>query len=142
MARLVITSKMSRLMRKIPHKMLINSRFVGIMQTPEVVVDMPSGQYELTIQSMFPYFSSTQIVTVQEASETHLEFADRELWWDILFVVDIVLWIVKRFLHLAAPWTWIYEIFTNGYFVLWLIYEWRIRKNYFRVKTYSFPSDK
>lgn len=31
MARLVITSKMSRLMRKIPHKILINSRFVGIM---------------------------------------------------------------------------------------------------------------
>ena len=51
---------------------------------------------------------------------------------DVLFVVDVVLWIVKRFLHLAAPWTWIYEVFTNGYYLLWLLYEWRIRNHYFK----------
>ena len=35
---------------------------------------------------------------------------------------------------LIAPWTRIYEIFTNGYFILWLFYEWKIRKNYDALK--------
>lgn len=137
MARLVITSKMSQLMKRVPHKILIGGRLVGIMQTPQVVVDLPSGTYTFTIQSMFPYFSSTVEVNLSDEKETYMEFSDRERVWDILFVIDIVLWLVKGLLHLTAPWTWIYEIFTNGYFVLWLIYEWRIRKNYFRVKVYT-----
>ena len=35
---------------------------------------------------------------------------------------------------LIAPWTRIYEIFTNGYFILWLLYEWKIRKKYYALK--------
>jgi len=117
---------------RIPHKILINGQLIGIMKGPQVAIEMPAGEYEITVQSMIPYFSASQRVGVQPRQETRLTFGDRERVWDALFVVDIVLWIVKRFLHLANPWTWIYEVFTNGYFVLWLIYEWRIRKNYFR----------
>lgn len=128
---------MSQLMKRVPHKILIGGRLAGIMQTPRVVVELPPGTYTFTIQSMFPYFSSTVVVDLCEESETCLEFSDREMVWDILFVIDVILWLIKGLLHLTAPWTWIYEIFTNGYFVLWLIYEWRIRKNYFRVKVYA-----
>lgn len=117
---------------RIPHKILINGQLIGIMKDPRVAVEMPAGEYDITGQSMIPYFSGTQHVEVQARQETTLSFGDREQIWDALFVVDIVLWVVKRFLHLASPWTWIYEIFTNGYFVLWLIYEWRIRNRYFR----------
>ncbi len=137
MAKLVIISKMSQLMKRVPHKILINGHFAGVMQTPQVVAELPAGTYTFTIQSMFPYFSSTVDVNVCDEVETCLEFADREMVWDILFVIDIILWLIKGLLHLTTPWTWIYEIFTNGYFVLWLIYEWRIRKKYFRVKVYA-----
>lgn len=64
-----------------------------------------------------------RLTLVQKRGKVRLEFSDREQVWDALFVVDVVLWVVKRFLHLASPWTWLYEVFTNGYFVLWLIYE-------------------
>lgn len=116
----------------VPHKLLIDGRFVGIMKDKRVSIEMPMGEYEITIQSMIPFISASQRVTMSLRGETTLEFADREKWWDMLFVLDVVLWIVKRFLHLAAPWTWIYEVFTNGYFLLWLLYEWRIRNHYFK----------
>ena len=116
----------------VPHKLLIDGRFVGIMKDRRVSIEMPMGEYEITIQSMIPFISASQRVAMPLRGETTLEFADREKWWDVLFVVDVVLWIVKRFLHLAAPWTWIYEVFTNGYFLLWLLYEWKIRNHYFK----------
>lgn len=95
---------------------------------------MPPGVYQITIQSIVPYFSASETIQLLPDETKSLEFRDRERGWDILFGIDIVLWIVKRFLHLAAPWTWIYEIFTNGYFILWLLYEWRIREKYYAIK--------
>lgn len=132
MALLHIVQRRGKFSLNVPHKLLIDGQFIGIMKVKKVSVEMPMGEYAITIQSMIPFISATQRVTVSPRSETTLEFSDREKWWDALFVVDIVLWIVKRFLHLAAPWTWIYEVFTNGYFLLWLLYEWRIRKRYFK----------
>jgi len=132
MARLNIIQKRGKFAMKIPHKILINGQMIGIMKDARVAIEMPVGAYDITVQSMIPYFYATQRVEVQARQETTLAFSDREQIWDVLFVVDIVLWVVKRFLHLANPWTWIYEVFTNGYFVLWLLYEWCIRKNYFR----------
>ncbi len=132
MARLTIVQKRGKFSLTIPHKVLVNGQLLGVMKDKQVVIELPEGRYEVTIQSLFPYISASEHVQVRDGSETTLTFCDREQWWDALFVVDIVLWIVKRFLHLAAPWTWIYEIFTNGYFLLWLVYEWRIRKEYFK----------
>lgn len=136
MARLILVQKHGKFSMPIPHKVLINGQLIGIMKDKQVSIEMPAGQYEVTIQSMVPYISATQLVDVISEKETTVTFSDREKFWDILFVVDIVLWTVKRFLHLASPWTWIYEIFTNGYFVLWLIYEWRIRNKYFNFEVH------
>ena len=132
MALLHIVQRRSKFSLNIPHKLLIDGHFVGVMKGGKVSVEIPMGEYDITIQSMIPFISGTRRVSVLPRSETTLEFSDREKWWDVLFVVDIVLWILKRFLHLASPWTWIYEVFTNGYFILWLLYEWRIRKQYFK----------
>lgn len=132
MARLTIIQQRGKFSITIPHKILIDGQFVGIMKDKQVTIEMPMGQYNITIQSMVPFISSTQTVDLQYNSNISLSFSDREQLWDALFVLDIILWIVKRFLHLASPWTWIYEIFTNAYFVLWLIYEWRIRNHYFK----------
>lgn len=132
MARLTIIQQRGKFSITIPHKILIDGQFVGIMKDKQVTIEMPMGQYDITIQSMVPFISSTQTVDLQYNSNISLSFSDREQLWDALFILDIILWIVKRFLHLASPWTWIYEIFTNAYFILWLIYEWRIRNHYFK----------
>lgn len=117
---------------RIPHKILIDGHLIGIMKDKQVSIEMPSGEYDITVQSMVPFISATQHVAMPIGQERTLAFCDREQLWDTLFVVDVLLWTVKRFLHLASPWTWLYEIFTNGYFLLWLIYEWRIRNRYFK----------
>ena len=132
MATLTIVQKRGKFSMAIPHNILVDGHLLGIMKERQVAIELPAGSYEITIQSMFPFISAKQRVDIVPRQSLTLSFSDREQWWDALFVVDIVLWIVKRFLHLASPWTWIYEIFTNGYFVIWLIYEWRIRNNYFR----------
>ena len=134
MARLKIVQKKSKLMPLLPHKLLINGRMVGLMQQAEVAVEMPAGEYRITIQSMIPILSATRTVVVDEGLENVLTFTDREKWWDALFVIDIVMSIAKFFFDLPAPWDLVYKIFTNGYFVLWLVYEWVIRKRYFRLE--------
>lgn len=138
MARLIIAQqKKGKLNIPIPHYILINGKMLGLMRTPSVSIEVPPATFEVRIQSMFRWFYSSAVVSTHEETDTFIEFTDREKWWDILFAVDIILWCVKGLFHLSSPWTWIYEIFTNGYFAAWLIYEWVIRKRYFRLEVYS-----
>ena len=138
MPRLIISQKKKgKLSFSIPHYIPINGKMLGLMKDPSVTIEVPPATFEVRIQSMFKWFYSAAVVTTHEETDPYIEFTDREMWWDALFVMDIVLWCVKGLLHLAAPWTWIYEVFTNGFFVAWLIYEWVILKRYFKLDVYS-----
>lgn len=139
--RVIITAKTSKLMSRIPHKILINGNFIGIMQQKQVSIDMPAGMFQFSIQSVIPYFSSSTIINVQENVENHLVFQDREKWWDILLIIDLILWTWRFFWKFPSPWNWIYEVFTNGILILWLLYEWLIRKKYFKISTYIIPTE-
>ena len=77
------------------------------------------------------------MVTTSEAVDTFLEFGDREKIWDIIFWVDMILWLVKRLINLPEPWGLIYEILSNGFFAVWLMRVWIIRKKYFKVEVYQ-----
>lgn len=136
MPRLIITQK-ARGKFTMPHYLLVNGRMLGLMRERSVTLEAPPATFQVRIQSLFKWFHASRVVTTHEGVDTHIDFSDREKGWDILFAIDLVLWIVKRFLHLAAPWTWIYEVVTNGYFVAWLVYEWRIRERYFKLDVYE-----
>ena len=120
-------------MPALPHKLFINNQFVGLMKGVEVNIDMPEGDYLVMIQSVVPFFSATEQVSVQGGVRNVLTFSDREKIWDALFVVDMVLWVAELFFELPSPWNIVYQVFTNGYLVAWLVYEWVIRKRYFRM---------
>lgn len=60
-------------------------------------------------------------------------FSDRDRAWNRLFNIDLVLWILKRLLHVPEPWGTIYEIVSNGFFIVWLLRIWIIRKHYFDI---------
>lgn len=137
MALLKIIQKRAKFSMRIPHKICINRQLLGIMQTPEVQIQMPAGHYELTIQSMIPFISASRMIHVQEGVVNYAEFHDREKWWDYLFAVDIILWLADFFFTLPHPWGLVYKIFTNGYFAIWLLYEYLIRKKYFIIQAYS-----
>lgn len=48
---LIIKEKRSKFSMKIPHKILINNKFIGIIQSNAVNIEMPRGRFTVTIQS-------------------------------------------------------------------------------------------
>lgn len=117
----------------LPHKIYFNGQLLGIMQRKEIQIkDIPEGKYRLKIQSMIPLLYAEKEIQIKRG-ENAVTFSDREKFWDILFTIDLVLVIVKWFITLPDHINLIYNIVTNGYFAIWLIYEWVIRKRYFRI---------
>ena len=41
-----------------------------------------------------------------------------------------------RLINLPEPWGLIYEMLSNGFFAVWLMRVWIIRKKYFKVEVY------
>ncbi|MBR5984680.1 MAG: hypothetical protein IK025_13295 [Bacteroidales bacterium] len=131
--RLTIIKDCSELMAKLPNRIFINGRFVGIMQQKKVNIMIPKGTYNIMIQSPIPFLYATDQVEIQHDVENIVAFKNRERIWDILFTIDLALWIAGFFVSLPSPWDLIYEISTNTFLALWLIYEFCIRKKYYRI---------
>lgn len=131
MATLTIEYTKSKYMPALPHKLFINGQLVGVMQQPVVRVELPRGEYRITIQSMIPLLSAERYVVVEDSVCNSLAFYDKEKWWDALFWVALVAEVVHCFVSLAPKWNVVYHVVDDGLFVAWLVYEWRIRKRYF-----------
>ena len=131
--RLTIIKDCSELMAKLPNRIFINGRFVGIMQQKKVNIMIPEGTYNIMIQSPIPFLYATDQIEIQHDVENIVAFKNRERIWDILFMIDLVLWIAGFFVTLPSPWDLIYEISTDTILALWLIYEFCIRKKYYRI---------
>ena len=137
MARLTIIQKNRRFMPLLPHNILIGGQAVGLMRTPCVHIEIPQGAYEITIQSLFPFIKSSAVVRIDEGVDNVMEFEDKEKYWDILFSVDMLLWIVSLFIELQKPYSTIYHIVSEGLFAIWLIHIIVIRKRYFKITTHQ-----
>ncbi|MBO7133484.1 MAG: hypothetical protein J6W06_04930 [Bacteroidales bacterium] len=135
--KLTIVKESSKLMAKLPNRIFINGRFVGIMQQKSVSIMIPEGIYNIMIQSPFPFLYVTDEVEIQAGVENVVSFRNRERIWDWLFTIDLVLWIAGFFFTLPYPWDMVYEISTNVFLGLWLIYEFCIRKKYYRIVQYK-----
>ena len=131
---LTLIDQTSKMGMTLPHKIYFNDRLLGVMQRKEIQVnDIPEGSYRLKIQSMFPFIYAEKEIHIQRG-ENQVTFSDREKFWDILFTIDLLLVVVKWFVHLPDNINFIYNIVTNGYFAVWLVYEWVIRKRYFKME--------
>ena len=102
--RLTIEKECSELMAKLPNRIFINGRLVGIMQQKKVSVMIPEGRYSIMIQSSLPFLYATDEVEIERNVENVVAFKNRERIWDILFTIDLVLWIAGFFVTLPAPW--------------------------------------
>ena len=129
---LEIEDRSSMMGMSFPHKILINGQQLCIMKKKAKICGMPCGKYKLTIQSMFPFISAEAEIDIKQG-ENKITFTDKETLWDILFTIDLILMVVHWFVHLPDNIDLIYKIVTNGYFVIWLVYEFIIRKRYFRI---------
>jgi|WetSurMetagenome_2_1015567.scaffolds.fasta_scaffold436743_1 hypothetical protein len=132
MAEIIISPKKKRLF-DLPHYICINDQVLGVMKGEPVHIQMPVGMYKITVRSAFKFIESSVMVDVEEGNVSTVAFSDREKIWNIIFNIDIVFWVVKRFINVGAPWDTIYEIISNGFFAVWLMRVWVIRKHYFKI---------
>jgi len=110
---------------------------LGLMRTPSVTINIPQGIYEVTVQSVFPFIKTSAIVKVDEGVDNVMEFEDKEKYWDIVFSLDMILWIASLFIDLQKPYSTIYHIVSEGLFAIWLIHIIVIRRKYFRISTFQ-----
>lgn len=117
----------------------INERPVVIMQSKEVNIQVPPGLYDLSIGIVLVMWKwrfqirGGKRVLFKEGQHLDLTITDRERWWNILFNIDLVFWLAKLFFELPYPWNVVYEIVSNGFFILWAIRIWHIRNSYFKI---------
>ena len=135
----VLTIRQTKKRFGLPHKILVNGKLLGIMNIPELKIQLPAGQYSIEIQSILPFINSMKFVKVSDETANILEFRDKEKWWDIIFTIDMILWVAKLFVHLQKPYSTIYELVSDLIFAIWLLHEWRIRNTYFDINV-SHPS--
>ena len=123
----------------IPYWVFINGQPIGIMQGKEVSIELPPSQFDLSIKILFRllkwqfYIGGKRKVLLSEGEHLHLMITDKERWWNLLFDIDLVFWIAKFFFELPYPWDTVYEVASNGFFILWLARIWMIRNNYFEL---------
>ena len=107
------------------HYLLINGQMLGLMRGNDSVrVALPAGDYGVTIRSAYKFIESTAQVHIAEGETLTLTFGDRERWWNWLFNLDLMLWLLKWFFDFGNYWDIVYEIASNGFFFLWLLRIW------------------
>lgn len=123
----------------IPYWVFINGQPVGIMQNKEVSIQVQEGQYDLSVRILFRLLKwqlsigGEKKVNLSEDEHLHLMITDNERWWNLLFDIDLVFWIAKFFFELPYPWDTVYEVASNGFFILWIARIWMIRDHYFEI---------
>ena len=126
---------------KLPHAVFLNGYYVGVLKNDQLRGEVPTGSYSLKVQfgGLIPLgksgknldmsVSSTAQVAVPQEGDVLCEFHDRERLWNILFDIDLVLWIVSWFVTLPP----LYKILSDVFFVIWLVRLVVIRKRYYKI---------
>ena len=130
MSKLIVTPKRSQFV-SLPHYLLIDGKMIGLFKE-QVSIHLPAGYHSVTLRSTFRFVENTVALSVGINECVILNYSDRERWWNILFNIDVLLWLIKRFSTFGEPWDTVYEVLSNGFFVIWMLRIWLIRKNYFQ----------
>lgn len=121
----------------LPYWIFVNEQAVGIMRTPEVSIMLPEGTFTIAVRLMFGFGKWTfgiggkRSVTTSADTPTHINISDRERWWNILFDLDLVVWLVGCFIDFAEPWNMVYHILSEGFFAIWMLRIFILRRRYF-----------
>lgn len=122
-----------------------NRPSVLLMRGDELKIELPAGYYDLRVQCGgnlplrlislirrkpssvdLSVYSTTRLVLPQGGNHT-ITFRDRERLWNILFDIDLVLWIVSLFVSFSLA----YKIISDSFFAIWLLRLLIIRKRYY-----------
>ena len=124
---------------RLPHLIFIDDLYAGTMQG-ETQIQMPAGHYKMRVQfgGKIPLGKSGKSIDLSVSStcdnvevrqHTTFLFHDREWLWNLLFDIDLIVWLVSLFI----PLTRLYRILSDSFFVIWLVRLLIIRKRYYRI---------
>lgn len=126
---------------RLPHAVFLNGYYAGMLKDDQLQGEVPPGSYLLRVQfggqiligkkgkSIDMSVSSTELVEIPQSGEMVCEFHDRERLWNILFDIDLVLWVVSWFVTMPP----LYKILSNAFFGIWLVRLVLIRKKYYKI---------
>ncbi len=129
---------------RLPHAVFLDGLYAGMVGKDDSLrLDAPHGNYTLKIQlgGRVPIGKNGRSIDVSVSTTKHIEvpangnveyaFRDRERMWNILFDIDLVMWVVSWF----VPMPRIYKILSDAFFVMWLVRFVLIRKKYYKIET-------
>ena len=126
---------------RLPHAVFIDGLYAGMLVDDQLRINAPHGSYDLRVQfggripigkngkSIDISLSSTKKIEVPATGDVECVFHDRERLWNILFDIDLVLWVVSWFVTMPH----IYKILSDAFFAVWLVRLVLIRKKYYKI---------
>lgn len=127
---------------RVPHIVFLDGMYAGMVGKDDVLrIGAPPGRYSVKVQfgGRIPIgkkgsgidlsVSSTKQVEVPSTGDVTCEFQDRERLWNILFDIDLVVWVVSCFVTMPPP----YKIVSNAFFAIWIARVILIRKRYYKM---------
>lgn len=138
---LTIRHKRHWLEPRLPYAVFLDGLYAGTLKDGTLSVEVPPGSCMLRVQfggripigrsgrSVDLSLSSTEQVEIPRKGDVLCEFRDRERLWNILFDIDLVLWIVSLFVQMPLA----YRIASDAFFAVWLLRLVLIRKKYYRI---------
>ena len=127
---------------RLPQAVFLDGLFAGMVGKDGCLrLDAPHGSYALRVQfggrvplgksgkSLDVSVSSTKQVQVPKSGDVECVFHDRERLWNVLFDIDLIVWLVSLFVQMPP----LYEVISNAFFAVWLVRLVLIRKRYYRI---------
>ena len=127
---------------RLPHMVFLDGLYVGMLRDDTLRLEAPPGNYALKVQfggrlpigkqgrSIDLSVSATRQVELSRKGDTICEFYDRERLWNLLFDIDLIVWVVSFFVTLPPA----YRIISDTFFALWLVRLVLIRKKYYQIE--------
>ena len=126
---------------RLPHAVFLDGLYAGMLKDDQLQINAPRGSYELKVQfggcvpigksgkTIDISVSSTKQIEVSQTGDVECVFHDRERLWNILFDIDLIVWVVSLFVTMPP----LYSILSNAFFAIWLVRLMLIRKRYYKI---------
>lgn len=139
MAKIIIHRKPIVKKLFLPLWVFINGQPLGVMRGESVTIELPEGTYNIAVKLLYQVWKlrfgieGSSIVTASESLPLNLRVTDRERLWNILFDLDLVVWLASFFFTLPSPWNLVYHVLSDGFFLIWIIRLIVVRKRYYKL---------
>ena len=119
----------------------LDGLYAGMLKDDRLQLNAPRGKYELKVQfggrvpigksgrSIDMSVSSTKPIKVPSTGDVEYVFHDRERLWNLLFDIDLIVWVVSWFVTMPP----LYKILSDAFFAVWLVRLILIRKKYYKI---------